>query len=193
MAEISQDRTFTGSMKMQLKTELKLLQPDRRLCFVPVNQIVAKAFVTKRLIALRLSIYTSERIFMKFQLRVLAITLGLVCGATAFSQSTAPAGKASAALSSSGAPAAKESAAPAAKTSAAPMAKTATTPAAKTATPAVAAAGGGDGKVWVNTKSKTYHCEGTKFYGKTKVGEYLTEADAKAKGNHADHGKACTK
>ena len=149
--------------------------------------------MTKRLIALCLRISTSERIFMKSQLRVLAVTLGLVFGATAFAQSTGPVGKASSAVSSSAAPAAKESAAPAAKTSAAPMAKTATTPAAKTATPAVAAAGGGDGKVWVNTKSKTYHCEGTKFYGKTKVGEYLTEADAKAKGNHADHGKACAK
>ena len=130
---------------------------------------------------------------MKSQIRVLAVTLGLVCGVTAFAQSTAPAGKASAAVSSSAAPAAKESAAPPAKPSAAPMAKTGATPAAKTATPAMAAAGGGDGKVWVNTKSKTYHCEGTKFYGKTKVGEYLTEADAKAKGNHADHGKACAK
>ena len=73
------------------------------------------------------------------------------------------------------------------------MAKTNANPAAKATTPAMAAAGGGDGKVWVNTKSKTYHCEGTKFYGKTKVGEYLTEADAKGKGNHADHGKACAK
>ena len=73
------------------------------------------------------------------------------------------------------------------------MAKTGATPAAKTAAPTTAAAGGGDGKVWVNTKSKTYHCEGTKFYGKTKSGEYMTETDAKAKGNHADHGKACAK
>ena len=34
--------------------------------------------------------------------------------------------------------------------------------------PTVAAAGGGNGLVWVNDKSKTYHCEGTKYYGKTK-------------------------
>jgi hypothetical protein len=54
-------------------------------------------------------------------------------------------------------------------------------------------AAGGAGKVWVNSSSKTYHCEGSKFYGKTKTGEYMAEADAKAKGNHAVKGKACAK
>ncbi|MGB4813216.1 MAG: hypothetical protein WBP13_12150 [Methylophilaceae bacterium] len=63
--------------------------------------------------------------------------------------------------------------------------------AASTATMAEAP-GGGAGKVWVNSKSKTYHCQGTKYYGKTKAGAYMTEAEAKAQGNHADHGKACS-
>ena len=118
---------------------------------------------------------------MKSQLRILAVTVGLFCAATGFAQTAAPAAKASAPASASVAPAAKTQAPAADKK------------AAKTAAPTTAAAGGGDGKVWVNTKSRTYHCEGTKFYGKTKTGEYMTEADAKAKGNHADHGKACAK
>ncbi len=54
-----------------------------------------------------------------------------------------------------------------------------------------AAAGGGAGKVWVNSKSNTYHCQSDRYYGKTNEGSYMTEAEAKAKGAHADHGKAC--
>ena len=66
---------------------------------------------------------------------------------------------------------------------------------AKAATPAPStapAAGGGPGQVWVNSSSKVYHCSGAKYYGKTKQGEYMTETAARAAGNHADHGKACS-
>jgi hypothetical protein len=43
--------------------------------------------------------------------------------------------------------------------------------------------------VWVNTESKIYHKEGSRFYGRTKQGKYMTEADAAKEGYRAAKGK----
>ncbi len=43
----------------------------------------------------------------------------------------------------------------------------------------------GPGMVWVNLDSGVYHYPGTRYYGKTKSGKYLSEADAMKAGYHA--------
>ncbi len=49
----------------------------------------------------------------------------------------------------------------------------------------------GDTVVWVNTKGKshTYHYAGSRWYGTTKQGAYMCEADAGAAGYHASKSK----
>ncbi|MEO5627219.1 MAG: DUF3761 domain-containing protein [Dokdonella sp.] len=94
-------------------------------------------------------------------------------------------------------------AAPAPKMTPAPTPAAAATPASKmpaaptthtpVVMPTVPAAGGGHGKVWVNSETKVYHCEGDRYYGRTKQGEYMSEADAVAKGVRPSHGNACEK
>jgi len=74
-------------------------------------------------------------------------------------------------------------------------------------TPASAPAGSTgmcrDGSYWTGATKKgacrdhkgvqDWHCPSDRWYGKTKSGAYMSEADAIAQGNHADHGKACSK
>ena len=49
----------------------------------------------------------------------------------------------------------------------------------------------GNSVVWVNTKGKshTYHYSGSRWYGTTKQGAYMCEADAGAAGYHASKSK----
>ncbi len=89
--------------------------------------------------------------------------------------------------------AAKPAPAAAAPATPAPAPKAATKPAPATTASTAPAAGGGPGMVWVNTDSKVYHCYGAKYYGTTKQGKYMTEADAKSSGARPDHGNACSK
>jgi hypothetical protein len=50
---------------------------------------------------------------------------------------------------------------------------------------ATPAPGGGPGLVWVNTETHVYHKEGSRFYGTTKKGKYVSEADAIKEGDRA--------
>jgi hypothetical protein len=68
-----------------------------------------------------------------------------------------------------------------------PAAPAATVAAAETMNEVAARAtpepGGGHGLVWVNTESHIYHKEGSRYYGKTKKGKYMTEAEAIKEGD----------
>jgi hypothetical protein len=75
-----------------------------------------------------------------------------------------------------------------------PKTSAAASPAAASPAPAHGAAtkpanspapGGGPGLVWVNTETHVYHKQGSNFYGTTKKGKYMTEAEAMKAGNKA--------
>lgn len=65
---------------------------------------------------------------------------------------------------------------------AAPAPATAKTATSQTAAKAPAP-GGGHGLVWVNSETHVYHKEGSRFYGTTKKGKYMTEAEAIKEGD----------
>jgi hypothetical protein len=46
-------------------------------------------------------------------------------------------------------------------------------------------------KVWVNTKTRVYHCPATRWYGNTREGEFMTQKQAQEKGYRPAYGKAC--
>ena len=96
--------------------------------------------------------------------------------------------KGSASSKSAAAPATAPTPAPAPASTSSSAKSTSSAPASER----TAAAGGGAGKVWVNTDSKVYHCQKDALYVKTKQGEYMTEAQAKASGARAARGKECS-
>lgn len=46
-------------------------------------------------------------------------------------------------------------------------------------------------KVWVNTNSGVYHCPGTRWYGNTKSGRFMTQREAQSKGYRPAYGAVC--
>jgi hypothetical protein len=58
---------------------------------------------------------------------------------------------------------------------------------------ATQAPGAAPDKVWLNASTKVYHCPTDRYYGRTKKGEYTTEAQAKASGAHGARGETCFK
>jgi hypothetical protein len=125
----------------------------------------------------------------KFITLISVIGLASIC--LVQGQSPTPGESPAASPSPAESPAASPSPAAEATASPSPTAKPTRTPKAtpaKRATPAAAttatpAAVGGRGLVWVNTDTHTYHKEGSRFYGKTKAGKYMSEADARKEGN----------
>jgi DNA uptake protein ComE-like DNA-binding protein len=122
------------------------------------------------------------------------VTVGNAPAVAAAPQPTKSAPKSRA--SSSGAATAPPPSSAPASSSSAPAAASAPAPApaasASAAAPATSAKSTpqpqpspGSGMVWVNLDSGVYHKEGTRYYGKTKNGKYMSEADALKAGYRA--------
>jgi len=61
----------------------------------------------------------------------------------------------------------------------------------KTPPPRTASLGRPDVRVWLNAQSGVYHCPGTRWYGATKKGQYMTQKEAQDKGFRPAYGKVC--
>jgi len=51
--------------------------------------------------------------------------------------------------------------------------------------------GNPDVRVWVNTNSGVYHCPGTRWFGKTREGDFMTQKEAQEKGYHPAASQPC--
>lgn len=50
---------------------------------------------------------------------------------------------------------------------------------------------GGQTKVWANTKSRVYHCPGSRYYGTSSAGDWMTEGAAIKAGYRGAYNKRC--
>jgi hypothetical protein len=50
---------------------------------------------------------------------------------------------------------------------------------------------GGRTRVWANTKSRVYHCPGSRYYGNSSAGEWTTESAAIKAGYRGAFNKRC--
>jgi hypothetical protein len=79
-----------------------------------------------------------------------------------------------------------------AQTTPAPATQTVAAPvSASTASAVQSTEGNPDVRVWVNTATGVYHCPGSRWYGNTKQGEYMTQAEAQKKHYRPAYGKVC--
>lgn len=105
------------------------------------------------------------------------VTVGNAPAAAVSPQPTSSASKRqSSSTAASDAPAPSNPPASSSAAAAAPAPAASAPPAAKSAPQAQPSPG--SGMVWVNLDSGVYHKEGTRYYGKTKNGKYMSEADA---------------
>jgi len=117
-------------------------------------------------------------------------------GVGAGSSTAAKKTKSEAASTSSSAPSGASTSAPSAANTSAPSGANTSAPSGATHSAPKASSSEGEpevaartapaaGMVWVNTATKVYHYEGDRWYGKTKEGKFMTEADAMKAGFRA--------
>ena len=127
---------------------------------------------------------------IKFVALISVVGLGIFCVVQAQSPvpsgsppETPPPAEKAASLSASGPPAASPRAHPTPKQrkiETKPRPTASSVPAGRTVEEAAnpPTPGGGHGQVWINTETGVYHREGSRFYGTTRKGKYMTEQDA---------------